>query len=356
MLPSTSGRKYTGRCCWLVGHVADAEQQLGVGALAQLAEVVDAAPARRATGGGVRDARGGLAAHDRGARDAAGRSDRGPSRPRRRRRGVLPAVLAAEAQLGDLDAGAFGLARGPAARVRRTGTREPAGAGLGDAAAGDARVEVRRHPSRRRRPWLSDSSAIRSAMRRLVLARRLSLITPAGRCVARIRWMPSERPRWAMSTTPSTNSGTSPTRAANSSMTITSAGGRLGVAALLELEQVLGLLAVEQVLAVAQLGAQAGERAAHEVRAEVGDQADAVRQGHAVGEGGAALVVDEEEGDAVGAVLGRHAEHPGLQELALARAGGAADERVRSLGAQVEVHRRRRPTADDARAAFRRVA
>ena len=74
----------------------------------------------------------------------------------------------------------------------------------------------------------SDSSAIRSAMRRLVLARRLSLITPAGRCVAMIRWMPSERPRCAMSTTPSTNSGTSPASAANSSMTSTSAGGLSG--------------------------------------------------------------------------------------------------------------------------------
>ena len=74
----------------------------------------------------------------------------------------------------------------------------------------------------------SATSAIRSATRRLVLARRLSLMTPAGRCVAMIRWMPSERPRWAMSTTPSTNSGTSPARAANSSMTSTSAGGVSG--------------------------------------------------------------------------------------------------------------------------------
>ena len=74
----------------------------------------------------------------------------------------------------------------------------------------------------------SATSAMRSATRRFVFARRLSLMTPAGRCVAMIRWMPSERPRCAMSTTPSTNSGTSPASAANSSMTSTSAGGVSG--------------------------------------------------------------------------------------------------------------------------------
>ena len=122
---------------------------------------------------------------------------------------------------------------------------------------------------------------------------------------------------------------------------------RLGIAALLELEQVLGLLAVEEVLAVVQLGAQARERAAHEVRAQVGDEADAVRQLDAVGERRAALVVDEQERDAVGAVRGRHAEHPRLQELRLAGAGRAADERVRALRAQVERHRVGRALADD---------
>ena len=192
----------------------------------------------------------------------------------------------------------------------------------------------------------SDSSAMRSAMRRLVLARRLSRMTPAGRCVAMIRWMPSERPRWAMSTTPSTNSGTSPTSAANSSMIEHERRRGVGVAALLELEQVLRALAVQELLAVVQLGAQARQRAPHEVRGEVGDEADGVRELDAVGERRAALVVDEQERDAVGAVLGGHAEHPRLQELALARAGRAADERVRSLRAQVEVHDAVRALAD----------
>ena len=41
----------------------------------------------------------------------------------------------------------------------------------------------------------SASSATRSANRRLVFARKLSLMTPAGRCVAKIRCRPSDRPR-----------------------------------------------------------------------------------------------------------------------------------------------------------------
>jgi hypothetical protein len=124
-------------------------------------------------------------------------------------------------------------------------------------------------------------------------------------------------------------------------------GRGIRVGGLLELEQVFRLLAVEQVLAVVQLGAQARERAAHEMRAEVGDEAHAVRQADAVGEGRSALVVDEEERHALGAVLGGHAEHPRLQELALARAGRAADEGVRALLAQVEVQGALRALTDE---------
>ena len=85
----------------------------------------------------------------------------------------------------------------------------------------------------------------------------------------------------------------------------------------------------------AQFGAQRGQRAAHQVRRQVGDQADGVRQlssprtrrrpcsrraGRSPGPGCAR----------------RHAQDPGLQELALAGAGGAADQRVRAVLAQVE--------------------
>lgn len=54
---------------------------------------------------------------------------------------------------------------------------------------------------------LSEESVTRRAMRRLVLARMSELTTPAGRWVARIRWMPRERPRWAMPTRPGRSRG-----------------------------------------------------------------------------------------------------------------------------------------------------
>ena len=152
---------------------------------------------------------------------------------------------------------------------------------------------------------------MRSATRRLVLARRLSLITPAGRCVARIRCSPSDRPRWATSTTPSTNSGTSSTSAANSSTTMTRLGGRLRVPGRLQLEQVLGLLAV----AAGARGSAARRRSevsARRTRCGLRSvtRPTRVRQVDAVGERRAALVVDEEERDPLRAVGRRHARAP----------------------------------------------
>ena len=113
-------------------------------------------------------------------------------------------------------------------------------------------------------------------------------------------------------------------------------GGCLRVADALEREQVLGLLAVEEVLATTQLRAERGQRPPHQVRREVGHETHRVREVHAVREGRAALVVDEEEGDPVRAVGRGHPEHPRLEELALARTRRAADEGVRTLRAQVE--------------------
>ena len=111
---------------------------------------------------------------------------------------------------------------------------------------------------------------------------------------------------------------------------------RIRVGALLQRLEVLGALAVQQVLAEPQLGAERRERPAHEVRVEVGDQAHGVRQVDALGEGGAALVVHEQEGHSVRRVFRGDAHDPGLQEFALARPGRAADEGVRAVCAQVE--------------------
>ncbi len=75
-----------------------------------------------------------------------------------------------------------------------------------------------------RTSWLSRASVTRSEIRRLVLARMSAVTTPAGRWVASSRCRPSERPRWAMPTSPGTNSGTSRARVANSSMMSSSLG------------------------------------------------------------------------------------------------------------------------------------
>ncbi len=112
---------------------------------------------------------------------------------------------------------------------------------------------------------------------------------------------------------------------------------RVRVVRSLEREQVLGLLGVQNVLAVAEFGVQRRQRTLDEVRAEVGDDADAVRQLDALGERRATLVVDEQERHPRRAVHRRHAEHPRLQELALARSGRSADQRVRTLRAQIEM-------------------
>lgn len=58
----------------------------------------------------------------------------------------------------------------------------------------------------------------------------------------------------------------------------------VGVAGLLQGQQVLGVLGLQQALAAHELGPQAAQHAPHEVRVEVGDEPDAVRQPGAPGE------------------------------------------------------------------------
>ena len=152
--------------------------------------------------------------------------------------------------------------------------------------------------------------------------------------------MPSERPRWAMLTRPVTKSGSSRASEANSSMTMS----RRGIASrwravLAQVDVVLDVLGAgvgEQVLAAGQLGAEGDQRALDQVGVEVGDHADGVRQVVAVLERGAALVVDEHEGHAVGPVGHREGGDQRLQQLGLAGAGGAGDQPVRAVAAHVD--------------------
>ena len=70
---------------------------------------------------------------------------------------------------------------------------------------------------------------------------------------------------------------------------------------------------------------------------EVGDDADGVRQLGAGVERGAALVVDEHEADVVGAAASGERGDEGAQQLALARAGRAGDQRVRAVAGEVDL-------------------
>ena len=118
--------------------------------------------------------------------------------------------------------------------------------------------------------------------------------------------MPSERPRCAMFTRPETNSGSSRASEANSSMTISSRGsvGSSGSATAggLVVLQVLDTGIGEHPLTTGQLGAEGFQRPGHQLRVEVGDHPDGVRQAFALTERAAALVVDEHERHRVGPI------------------------------------------------------
>ena len=100
--------------------------------------------------------------------------------------------------------------------------------------------------------------------------------------------------------------------------------------------------AASSVLAAAQLGAERHQRPLDQVGVEVGDHADGVRQVRALLERAAALVVDQDEGHLVRPVGDGERGDEGLQQLGLAGAGGAGDQRVRAVADQVEGERRRR--------------
>ena len=102
----------------------------------------------------------------------------------------------------------------------------------------------------------------------------------------------------------------------------------------------------QDLLAAAQLGVERDQGPLGQVRVEVGEEADGVGQADAVLERRAALVVDEHEGEPAGRVGRGERGDVALQQLALARAGGAGGQPVRAVAAQV--HRRPTPAGTDA--------
>ena len=109
----------------------------------------------------------------------------------------------------------------------------------------------------------------------------------------------------------------------------------------------------QHALAAAHLGAERLQRAGGEGGVEVGDQADGVREPGALRERRPALVVDQHERQLVRTVRQREAGHQGLEQLALAGAGGAGHQRVRAVAAQVDGDRPAGAHAEDGGGAAR---
>nr|WP_233517574.1 hypothetical protein [Geodermatophilus sp. LHW52908] len=95
----------------------------------------------------------------------------------------------------------------------------------------------------------------------------------------------------------------------------------------------------QQPLAPGQLGTQRPQGPGGPRRVEVGDHPDGVREPCRLGERGATLVVDQEEGAPVRRVGQGEPQDERLQELGLPGAGGPRDERVGPVPAQVERER-----------------
>ena len=192
-------------------------------------------------------------------------------------------------------------------------------------------------------PSMSEESArsvTRSATLRLMFDCISGVTTPEGRWVASTRFTPSERPTRAMRTSPSMNSGSSVLQLGelvddDHQAREPAPGGGLGVLRPGAVD-VLRVHVAQHPLASLQLGVERGERALGLARVEVRHHADRVRQPLAVGERRPALVVDEHEVQRVGAVRHREAHDERLQELGLARAGRARDERVGAVARDVE--------------------
>ena len=150
-------------------------------------------------------------------------------------------------------------------------------------------------------------------------------------------------PRWATSTSESTKSGSSAASAANSS-TMTTRRGQPAVWPVRgrrrrKPAQVVDAGLAQAGLPAAELRLEAAQRPGGERFVEIGDDADRVRQPAAHVEGGAALVVDEDEVELAGVDGGGQPGDPRAQQLALARPGGARHEGVGPVGHEIDGER-----------------
>ena len=179
------------------------------------------------------------------------------ARPRRCR----PAISVMRADVGGLELGQLDCVPTRANARPGSDADDPRGAGHAD--------DVVALAGRRHRAARSAGSCWRGCCR---------VTTPPGRCVARTRWTPRLRPRWATSTTPSTNSGTSlasaRTRRSRSPATAAPGPGALRSSS----SRSCAPAALRTCSRRLQLGVQRDERAARQVLVEVGDDPDGVRQ------------------------------------------------------------------------------
>ena len=177
------------------------------------------------------------------------------------------------------------------------------------------------------------------------------------RCEASRRCMPRLRPTLPMALNRSRNSGRAVSSSPNSSTTMSSEGNgssRGSVAHLRRVGAQVGLVAgqVQEPLAPGQLALEGGQGPVdhRQVGLQIGDEPRDLRERGQVGEGGAALEVDQHEGELAGRVGGGQAGDNRAQQLALARPCGPNHQPVRPdavLGRLLEIEHDRIPTHGD---------
>ena len=303
---------------------------------------------------GLAEQRDRAARRVRSGASSAGSPGRPASRgPRRRRRAGRGAAVR-RARRHSRCCSALQLSRSPAAGTRTTRLR-PGRAGLGVDHRVVAGQRLRPRSLRSARMRRALGSAIRSVNWATSAGRPHSASMPETSWLARTRWMPCERPRRARSSSRSTASAATASRPASStwnSSTTATIRGQCAVRVLgAQLGQLGHLVPLGRVGPAAQLLAEEPQQRQAELAVGVDVDADQphVRQPARVaparrepGERHALLEVEQVERQLGGGVAGGERAHPGVDQVGLAGAGRAADQRVRRVVA--ERHRHRLPS------------